>query len=83
MSGSFEPWYSAVTSIVPTMLAFRAGRSSAGIQYSRMVFPPAWRTSYWSRNDRRTWNLVTYPAPERGTFQSRAILAAYSWLSTG
>lgn len=37
--------YSAVTSMVPTMLAFRAGRSPAGIQYSRMVLPPAWWTS--------------------------------------
>jgi hypothetical protein len=37
-----DQWYSAVTSIVPTMLAFKAGRSSAGIQYSRMVLPPTW-----------------------------------------
>jgi len=29
------------------------------------------------------FEAVPYPAPECLTFQSRAILAAYSWLSTG
>jgi len=36
---------SAISSILPTMLAFSAPRSPAGIQYSRMVRPPTWRTS--------------------------------------
>jgi hypothetical protein len=36
---------SAVTSMVPTMLAFSTARSSAGIQYSKMVWPPTWCTS--------------------------------------
>ncbi len=35
-------WYWETTSIVPTMLAFSSLRSSAGIQYSRMVWPPTW-----------------------------------------
>lgn|GEM_PF-4165460 len=38
-------WNSAVASIVPTILAFNAARSSAGIQYSTMVWPPTWCTS--------------------------------------
>jgi hypothetical protein len=35
-------WNSAINSILPTMLAFSASRSPAGIQYSRMVWPPTW-----------------------------------------
>ena len=35
------------------------------------------------QNDRRTWNRVTHPVLGCLTFQSRAILAAYSSLSTG
>jgi hypothetical protein len=38
-------WNSAINSILPTMLAFSASRSPAGIQYSRMVWPPTWWTS--------------------------------------
>jgi hypothetical protein len=36
-----------------------------------------------STNDRQTWKLVTYPAPDCLTFQSRAIMVAYCSLSTG
>lgn len=43
--GAVGQWYSAVTSMVPTMFALSAARSSAGIQYSRMVLPPTWWTS--------------------------------------
>lgn len=39
--GTESRWYSAMTSIRPTMFALNSGRSSAGIQYSRMVRPPA------------------------------------------
>ena len=35
----------ATSSIVPTMLSFRSSRSSAGIQYSRIVSPPTCCTS--------------------------------------
>src|ERR1035438_7354312 len=42
----------------------------AGIQHSKMVRPPTWWTSYWSRKDRRTSKRVTYPEPDCLTFQS-------------
>jgi hypothetical protein len=38
-------WYSATTSMRPTMLALSSVMSSAGIQYSVMVRPPAWWVS--------------------------------------
>jgi hypothetical protein len=47
---------SAIKSILPTMLTFSASRSPAGIQYSRMIWPPTWWTSQRSRKDRRTLN---------------------------
>jgi hypothetical protein len=37
-------WYSATSSMKPTIFALSSARSSAGIQYSRMVRPPAWWT---------------------------------------
>ena len=49
----------ATTWMCPTMLSLSSARSSAGIQYSSTVRPPTWCTSYRSRNDFRTANLVT------------------------
>jgi hypothetical protein len=43
--GAGSWWYSATSSIGPRMFALSSARSSAGIQYSRIVRPPAWRTS--------------------------------------
>ena len=40
-----QPPKDETTSMVPSMLAFNSSRSSAGIQYSRMVSPPTWWTS--------------------------------------
>lgn len=73
----------ATSSMLPTMLALSSASSSAGIQYSRIVWPPTWCTSYRSKKSLRTSNRVTYPAPLALTFQSRAMRVAYSSFSTG
>gem|GEM_PF-5291346 len=62
--------------MVPTILSLSSSSRSAGIQYSRIVAPPTCWTSNCSRKSRHTSNLVTYPAPEAGTFQSLAIRTA-------
>lgn len=38
-------WYPATTAITPTIASFNPSRSSAGIQYSRIVLPPTCWTS--------------------------------------
>ena len=58
LSVSASRWYSAVTVIRLAMLILNASRSSHGIQYSKMVRPPAWRTFYRSRKSQRASNLV-------------------------